>query len=403
MKFTDLVILVLKSIKSRLSRTVYTTLGVAIGIGAILFLVSLGYGLQQTLLERITTAESLLTLDVSSPESEIISLNQATVNKITEIPEVEKVSTQTVFPGRVSLRGLTSVAVINLVDPDYFVLSGIRPKIGRIFNQNEGDRIMVNSMVGELFNLEKEEMLGKEVRLSISLPQEETEKDKEEGPQVYEPQKDFKIVGVVEEEETSAVNIYLQEGGLPGFLVDEYQFAKVKVKENKGLEETRDRLIGMGFMVSSLSDTVAQTNRIFFAIQIILGVFGVAGLIVAAVGLVNTMSITLLERISEIGIMRAIGASSRDIRRLFLMESTISGFLGGIVGVILGVLAGELFNFVLNLLAKSLGGEAVKIFYYPFWFILSIILLSVFVGFVAGFLPARRAASLNPLEALRYK
>ena len=97
----------------------------------------------------------------------------------------------------------------------------------------------------------------------------------------------------------------------------------------------------MGFIVSALSDTISQANKIFRLVQIILGIFGVVGLIVAGIGLINTMSITLLERTSEIGILRALGASKNDIRKLFLMESTISGFLGGIVGTGFGFVLGE--------------------------------------------------------------
>jgi len=406
MKLFDLFTLVLKNVKSRLSRTLYSTIGVAIGIGAILFLVSLGYGLQKALLERITTEVSLLTLDISSSEAEVINLNETTIEKIEGLPDVEAVSPQAVYPGQVTVGGLNSEAVINLVDSDFFNLSGIRPQIGRAFNDEEATKIVINSLTAELFSLEKESILGKKFRVSIFRPKEETEieGEKEElSTETITLEEEYEVVGVIAESDASSANIYLNRKGLKGFAVSNYQFAKVKVKTNAALDPVRDTLINMGFMVSSLSDTVSQTNKIFLAIQIILGIFGIVGLIVAAIGLINTMSITLLERTSEIGIMRALGASSQDVRRLFLMESTLNGFVGGIIGVVLGIGVGKLFNFGLNLLAKTLGGQAVNIFYYPFWFILFIILLSTFVGFIAGFWPAKRAASLNTLEALRYK
>ena len=137
--------------------------------------------------------------------------------------------------------------------------------------------------------------------------------------------------------------------------------------------------------------------------QIILGIFGVVGLIVAAVGLVNTMSVTLLERTSEIGVMRTLGASAKDIKRLFLAESTITGFLGGFSGIIIGLILSQIFNWIINILARTLGGQSLSLFHYPFWFLLFIIILSTLVGFLAGFWPAKRASKLNPLEALRYK
>lgn len=401
MRIFDIFYLVFQSMKTRKSRTIFTSLGVALGIGTILFLVSLGYGLQKVLLERITTEESLLTLDVTSPEAEIIILDKKTLNKISEISNVEKVSPQAIFSGQVSVKDLNSEAVINIIDSDFLVLEGIKPELGRIFREKEKGKIIINSQFQALFGLVTQEVIGKKIKLSIFFPAKETEKG-EAPTEVFKPDTDFEIVGVIKEEAAMA-NVYISEKDLEGFIIKDYQLAKVMVKEDKFLEEVRDKLIGMGFMVSALSDIISQANKIFIVIQIILGIFGVVGLIVAALGLINTMSISLLERTSEIGIMRALGASAEDIRRLFLIESTISGFLGGILGVGLGIGFGQLFNLGMNILAINLGGQPMSLFYYPVWFIIFIILLSVFVGFAAGFWPAKKASSLNPLEALRYK
>lgn len=399
MRIIDLLYLVVQGLKSRIARTLYTTLGVAIGIAAILFLVSLGYGLQKILLEKITTKESLLTLDVASPESKIISLNDATLQKISKIPGVDQISPQAVFIGQIVYEGLTSEAIVNLIDPNFFIYEGITPRFGRLLTADEKNKLIVDSQVAELFGLKNSKILGKNLKILIFIPVEGAEEGIVE---TFEVETEFEVTGVIEGGATTA-NIFLKRDDLEKLPIKEYQFAKVKVEEDKNLEEARDKLISMGFMVSALSDTIEQANRIFNAIQIILGIFGVVGLIVAAVGLVNTMSITLLERTSEIGIMRSLGASANDIRKLFLMESTICGFFGGIFGVTLGIGIGQLFNFGINLLAKSLGGQTMRLFSYPFWFIVFIIFLSTFVGFIAGFWPAKRAASLNPLEALRYK
>ena len=399
MRIIDLLYLVVQGLKSRIARTLYTTLGVAIGIAAILFLVSLGYGLQKILLEKITTKESLLTLDVASPESKIISLNDATLQKISKIPGVDQISPQAVFIGQIVYEGLTSEAIVNLIDPNFFIYEGITPRFGRLLTADEKNKLIVDSQVAELFGLKNSKILGKNLKILIFIPVEGAEEGIVE---TFEVETEFEVTGVIEGGATTA-NIFLKRDDLEKLPIKEYQFAKVKVEEDKNLEEARDKLISMGFMVSALSDTIEQANRIFNAIQIILGIFGVVGLIVAAVGLVNTMSITLLERTSEIGIMRSLGASANDIRKLFLMESTICGFFGGIFGVTLGIGIGQLFNFGINLLAKSLGGQTMRLFSYPFWFIVFIIFLSTFVGLIAGFWPAKRAASLNPLEALRYK
>jgi ABC-type antimicrobial peptide transport system permease subunit len=131
--------------------------------------------------------------------------------------------------------------------------------------------------------------------------------------------------------------------------------------------------------------------------------FGIIALIVSAIGMFNTMTITLLERTEEIGIMKSIGASDRMISLMFIMEAAIMGFLGGVVGIIIGFLEGETFNFLVNLIATNFGGEKVDLFYSPLWFVMSIIIFSAFVGFLTGLAPARRASKIDPLEALRYK
>ena len=113
----------------------------------------------------------------------------------------------------------------------------------------------------------------------------------------------------------------------------------------------------------------------------------------------NTMTIALMERTQEVGIMKALGASKLDIMYMFVTEAVIMGFLGGVIGLLVGFLGGETFNFLLNLLAKRVGGNAIDIFYTPLWFALTIAGFSTFVGFITGLWPARRAARLHPPEA----
>ena len=213
---------------------------------------------------------------------------------------------------------------------------------------------------------------------------------------------DFEIVGVVEGAGTTG-EVFLNKDDFPSLIVERYNFAKVKVTSDQKIAEVRESLINSGFLVSSLSDIVNQANKIFGAIQVTLGIFGIFALVVAAIGLINTMTISLLERTNEIGIMRAIGAAPRDIRRIFLAESIMIGFVGGISGIFLGFIASESLNWGFNILAKSFGGVSTRLFAYPIWFIFFIIVVSTAVGLVGGLWPARRAEKMNPLEALRYK
>ena len=396
MKLSDLLYLSAQNFRVRKSRTFLTILGVSVGIGAVLFLVSLGYGLQHVLLERITTEESLLTLDVSVPEGSPIVLNQESINKISKIKNVEKISPQAVFPAQVSLGNFTSESTINIVDPDFFSLSGISPDEGRLFSNKDKDKIVINSTVADLFNESENEIIGKELKFSFFMPQ-SIEEIKE-----IPLGRPFKVVGVIQGEGSPA-QVYFRKADLSQIDITDYQLVKVKVKDSKKMESVRSQLINMGFTVSALSDVVSQANKIFRAMKFALGAFGIIALVVAAIGLVNTMTVTLLQRVNEIGIMRAIGASPSDIKKIFLADSTIIGFLGGLGGIIIGIAGSEFFNMIINILARRFGGTPVRIFVYPLWFMLFIIILSTFVGFLSGVMPARKAARLNPLEALRYK
>ncbi len=177
----------------------------------------------------------------------------------------------------------------------------------------------------------------------------------------------------------------------------------MRVFKEENISAVTDTLIEKGFFVSSLSETIEQANKIFKGIQMALGFFGAIALFVAAIGMINTMTVTLLERTNEIGIMRATGASRKDILLLFVSESTAMGLFGGISGLIIGVLGGKLFNWIINILAGMFGGESVNLFYYPLWFIVTLIVVSTLVGAIAGFIPGRKASKLDPLDALRYK
>lgn len=401
MKINDLFHITFENFKNRKSRTAFTILGLSIGIGAILFLVSLGYGLQHMLLERITTKESLLTISASSPDPLLMPIKVDTLSRIKKISGVDTVSPKAVFVGQVSLGELTSETSINVIQPDFFALSGILPEEGVVtLEDKKSHGVVVNSSVAELLNLKPKQAIGKTIYFTFFLPKEDDD-DSETG--VVKIEKGFKIIGVIDGGGVAG-EVYLNEKELVGLVeIKEYQLVKIKLKNEEYMETVREELIVMGFLISALSDIVVQANQIFGVIQLILAIFGVVALAVAAIGLINTMTISLLERTSDIGIMRSIGGSPRDIKRIFLTESVAIGFLGGVSGIIVGILGAEIFNVGMNLLAKTLGGDPVDLFFYPLWFIVFIVTLSTFVGLIAGYWPAKKASQLNTLEALRYK
>lgn len=395
MRISDLFYISIQNFKNRKSRIFLTVLGMSVAISAVLFLVSFGYGLQNTLLEKITTKDSLLTLDITSSDPEIVKIDDSSIKKIKMMSTVEKISLQAVFPGQTTLGEFSSETTINIIDDDFFSLEGKSILEGRSFEEGDVKKVIVNEITGRMFDLNKKDIIGKKISFIVFVY------DEEGNMLPHQLNEVFEVVGVIDN--GGGAEIWLNNKDALSIPISDYQFAKIKATDSKEMEEIREKLIGMGFLVSSLSDTIDQANKIFSVIQFILGIFGIIALIVAAIGLVNTMTIALLERTNEIGIMRAIGASQKDILFLFLSESLIVGLFGGICGVLLGIIEGELFNFIVNIVAVNLGGQPVNLFVYPLWFIVFVVTLSTVVGLIGGYFPSRRASRLNPLEALRYK
>ncbi|MBU1046755.1 ABC transporter permease [Patescibacteria group bacterium] len=406
MLYSDLFRLSIRGFKGRSSRTFLTVLGLGVGFGSVLFLVGMGYGLQDLLLKEIATSESLLSLDVAPGKVETIVLDKDNIDKILAFEEVDKVSPKITLPAQMSINNLIANTTVYSVNTDYFDLGGIIPSIGKLFDNNTPE-ILVSSAVIKLFDLKEEEVIGSEVSFQVFLPREitqniEYEEVLVEGEiEIVDLNEKFKIVGVIDNSDSSFV--FLPLGFLSDLSINRYDELKVKVKSNEFLSPAREKIFDMGFLVSALSDTVDQINKIFSAIQVILGVFGFIALVVSAIGMFNTMTITLLERTNEVGIMKAIGASNKDIAFIFLSEAIVMGFLGGVIGVVVGIVVEWVFNFALNILARSLGGVFVDIFYNPPWFIFSIVIFSMAVGLLTGISPSRRAARLDALQALRYK
>lgn len=152
-----------------------------------------------------------------------------------------------------------------------------------------------------------------------------------------------------------------------------------------------------------MKDTVDQINQIFIVIQWVLGGFGMIALMVAAIGIFNTLTIALLERTHEIGIMKAIGGRNTDVALVFTAEASMIGFFGGIIGLTGGWVMGVLINLLVNFVATSVGGTANYLFFTPVWFASFVVLFAFTISTIAGIMPAVRAAKLDPLEALRYE
>ncbi len=398
----DILSLSTRTFKTRPMRTALTILGMSVGIGAVLFLVSLGYGLQETVLNRITNADALLSLDVSAGQSELIKLDRTNLEKMSQIPNVEEVSPITAISSQITLKELTGVVTLYSVKPSFFRLSGILPFKGKLLENTSEPaprEIVVSSALATIFNLEPDAIIGEKVSITAFVSTlDEIGNEVVSTTNIVEP---FVIVGVVQDDKESFM--YAPESLLSDIYVDTYIGAKIKVTSAEAMGSIRDQIIDMGFFVSALQDTIDQVKKIFAIVQVVLGLFGLVALIVSAIGMFNTMTVLLMERTNEIGIMRSIGVTRNDVRKLFMVEAMVMGFLGGLGGVVLGHLGGVLANFGINLLAKNFGGQSLALFSRPASFVVIIIIFSTVIGFITGIFPAQRAAKIKPLDALRYK
>jgi len=190
-------------------------------------------------------------------------------------------------------------------------------------------------------------------------------------------------------------------GGTPGKA--NYQSLTVRVTGPSAVKDVEDAIKGMGFSTFSLLDATDNLRLVFAVFDLLLGIFGSLALVVASLGIINTLVMAILERRREIGVLKALGAADRDIRKLFFVEAAVMGLLGGIFGVALGWTIGRAMNFGTNVYLHRRQLPATNLSSVPWWLVAAAIAFSVAVSLAAGIYPASRAAQLDPVEALRYE
>jgi putative ABC transport system permease protein len=182
-----------------------------------------------------------------------------------------------------------------------------------------------------------------------------------------------------------------------------FETLTVRVSSPKAVQGVEDAIKGMGFGTFSILDATKNMMLFFTVFDSLLLIFGSLALTVASLGIVNTLVMAILERRREIGILKALGAADRDVRRLFFVEAGAMGLLGGVLGVAMGWLIGRALTIGTNAYLKRQELPAIDISSIHWWMVALAIGVSFFVSLAAGMYPASRAARLNPVEALRYE
>ncbi|HUJ40588.1 MAG TPA: FtsX-like permease family protein [Candidatus Acidoferrales bacterium] len=184
---------------------------------------------------------------------------------------------------------------------------------------------------------------------------------------------------------------------------ENYSALIVRVDDPARVEPTQEALKKMGFRTFSLLDATKSLRRVFVILDLFLAIFGSVALVVASLGIVNTLVMSVLERRREIGVLKALGASDADVKRLFFVEAGVMGVAGGALGVLLGWLIGRAINLGTNmyLSRQELPHETIILF--PLWLIGGAVAFAVVVSLLSGIYPAARAARLDPVQVLRYE
>lgn len=441
MNSIDLALMGIKNLLRRKARTILTVLGVVIGTASIVVMVSLGLGMDIAFKEQLEQFGSLTMIDVSAnsyyeggtsnkSEDSKILLDDEAIASIEALENVEYAVGFKRFDSKLYSGKFESYTSIKAVDFDKLkkmdieLSSGVMPtKEGKnevlvgfyvntsFYNPKSRDPWM-NPPVLDVFK-DKIEMIPNSEYYDKKRPKGyiltptgvTTEMNWAYSSDVFMDYDTF----VKLKKEFERKNKKPNDGTNPNtsssnkkVKENKYDELKVNVAEIEDVKEVQDAIKEMGFQAYSMTEALEQNKKTSSMIQAVLGGIGAVSLFVAAIGITNTMVMSIYERTKEIGVMKVIGAQVRDIKRLFLFESAMIGLIGGIVGIGLSYGTSQLINQVLANMSngQEYSGMALSS-YIPAWLALAGMSFSTMVGLVAGYYPAVRATKLSALEAIR--
>ena len=395
MRFSYLLYVAYRNLLCHKMRTILTAGGVAISVGFIVFLVSFGLGLQRISTDQVTNMQALQILDVSVAKSKLLTVNDESVNKFLALGNVQDVQVQVSSAAKLSYDKSSMDGVVYGKNASYLNMEDIKLSAGRQYADNSTDEAIINTAAQD--QLSKSSLLGQEITADVIVRSELLQKDET----AKQFSKKLKVVGIVND--TSAPFIYVPLSVFKDNGVINYSTAKVKMDSKDNVNQAKLQIETMGFKASSIKETIEQINQFFNIFQMILIAFGSIAILVACLGMFNTLTISLIEKTREVGFMKALGTMRHDIYWLFTLESILIGALGGITGVASGLLAGNLLNYAIAGLASSSGNQAVELFYIPLTLVAGILVVSLVISLVTGYYPARRATKISPLDAMRYE
>ncbi len=450
MKTTDFVGLALGNMAKRKLRTGLTVLGVAVGIGALVSMISFGRGMQRNVTRTFESLELFNVLTVSpggpgrrgpdpdapSPRPDAAEdssrpLDDGAAEEIAKLPGVETVYPDVNFPALVSLDGKEQLRLVQVVPARIAAGPAFKTAWGRPFAADDERAVVVGrELLRRLGLADPAKAVGRTLEISsVSLdlgrfnPGDLGALLEGRNIPVSRERYAFVIAGVRESDAafgpvpmqgdvlmppgparevkrlpfSSVWDLFRIKDGLLG-----YSALTVRLSSLRSLEAVKKRVREMGFRTFALADQFEEVKRGFLYLDMVLAAVGMIALFVASLGIVNTMVMSILERTREIGVMKAVGARDTDVRQVFFVESAVIGFLGGAAGCGLGWAVSRIINGVVNALLARQGVPRVDYFAFPVWLFAGAVAFAMLVSLVSGLYPAHRAARVDPVSALRH-
>jgi putative ABC transport system permease protein len=449
MKPRDLTDLALRNLREAILRNTLTTLGVAVGVASLVAMLSLGVGLQQLASKRLSQSGLFDTIVVTPknnfrgmgrPQREPQSdkpprvLDDDARKEIAKLANVIEVYPQVRFFTEVRFNDKPFATVVAGM-PDSSRNSGSFDGIeGSFFSSPTANEAILQIEFAKDLSDKPASLVGQHLVLRYAerqaLPTDNSGSAISDGSgggfSVVPKELRLKIVGVVETEpaqgyggygnarllmplQTAATLRAAQVNDLRDIVRDSaankttYASLSVRAKSPSQVAAIETAIKNMGFAAFSLLDASRSLRTFFSVFASLLGIFGSLALAVSTLGIVNTLVMAILERRREIGVLKALGATDSDVKKLFFAEAGVMGLFGGIFGVLFGWLLGRAITIGTNLYLKRQNLNPIELSTVTWWLILAALLFGVLVSLAAGLYPASRAAKLNPVDALRYE
>lgn len=435
MSVFDLLSLIWSNLSRRKGRVALTAVGVVIGTAAVVLLVSLGVGLQRNAesqlggigdLTKITVYPNYSDPGMAAPgaaaPTQNAPLNNAALASIAAIPGVTAVIPQDYYQGgaNITIGRLQGGGSIIGAGTDDLAGLGVKPAQGS--TQLTKGTIIVGSQVPNNF-YDPRARPGQEPPPPPELMDQtltiELIKWAEDGTEIRKKVR-ARVVGVLGEmKDEPDWSMYMPLGDVEGYnawstgqRIDRnkngYQTVIVKVADVDQVLDVTDQISALGFQAYTPQSFVQGISGFYRVLQLAFGSMGAIALLVAAIGIANTMTMAILERTREIGLMKAVGADNRHVLAIFLGEAAGIGFLGGLGGVAISWGLGQVMNvLVLGYLAgqsaQTGAPPPTSALVTPLWLPLSALLFATLMGLVSGLYPALSAATLAPVTALKYE